>query len=293
MIKKLILALPVIFLSLLYYQEVRENRSLRSELIALEVKVSEKSALDGVCAIKSPDNSALNIAPGTSMAMQQFPSNPDMNIKSAPRSNRRAIKDASMLRSEFFADRELEGIDEALSINDGEKSQLKDRLSALFQSVEDQSLSDEERDAQFKAALSAELGEERANLYIGIQRDREIKAQNDRIELASSMFTKHLGLTVEQEDQVSTILRQVDAELGNPSKMITRKISDLHSPGGNESQDPSQAMKQFGSVLKEIRDKRRSALNDRLQSVLTKDQYNALISEQAASQSALWGLRGY
>jgi hypothetical protein len=290
--KNILLTLIVISGGALYYLEAQENSSLKSKILELEVKLSQKQVADN--AIQKVVHEQVAQTDQDS----QVSTKPQIAAPEAAKKNNQAThrqeRDQSLaIGGQIFAERQIEAVDQTLSLTDTEKAGLKDHLALLFKSDEYQFSTDEGKDAQLKDALIAEVGDERADLYLGVKRDVEMKADNDSRELAASMFSKRLNLSPDQATQLSGILQEVDGRIGSPTKMLKQKMQELHSPAENGNQDPAQMMKQYVNMAKAIRDTRRSALNERLQGVLTKEQYNTLISEQAASPEALWGLRGY
>jgi len=289
-----VLGLAFTIICICFYLEQQKNQALQNELDALKTKLAEASKLAAALPKRSYAQRELARAlPEDSLAESSAPT----RIRSGDEKRidpQQPFRDLQKFRAEFQVTRRMEELGQVLTLSDDEKARLEERLKDYFANQDEQSANtDQDDNAELKELLAQELGADRAELYLNVQKDREMKNQNERIELASTMFTKYLSLAPDQQSQVTAILRDVDQRLGTPRKMLERKLQELHSRGEDTTQGPAEAMKQYGELSKTIRDERRAALNEQLKGVLTPDQFNTLLSEQANSQETLWGLRGY
>jgi hypothetical protein len=287
-----ILTCGIIALSAAYYSEARQVRDLRNQLDSLRLQLTEKT--HAVHVARNLKDSPLSVGTAPSTVQQTDQLSVTANNRSEHKHGPQPQEDVQKFRAEISATHKLDALEAVLTLSPDEKSRLEEQLKAFFAEEDGQAASgDQDSAARLKDVLAGVLGEERANLFIQIQNDREIKAQNENIALASTMFAQHLSLSQEQATQLSGILRGIDAQLGTPSQMIEQKLQELHSKGEDITQSPAQALKQYSNISSELREQRRSLLNAQLKTVLTPAQYNNLLSEEANAEDWLWGLRGY
>lgn len=174
----------------------------------------------------------------------------------------------------------LSEVEKFVALTPEQQASLRDRYAAAF------ATRDSKAPQSYREILKETLGVEVANQLDKAQRADEAKRDDEELSDETFSLSRKLALSKEQETSVGEVLRQVRDELKPLDAQVQvamREAMSNHS-GANPDQERLRLsydqLKELSAEMKAAKD---AALSQRLKSILTESQYNALLEQQASA----------
>ncbi|MBX7137984.1 MAG: hypothetical protein K1X83_08375 [Oligoflexia bacterium] len=289
---RVIFPLIALVLAILCAVLLQQLNSAHENIAALRKKLSlvstREAALPEELPIQAEGSSAdsnrvgLPLQPSPSRASARSPSEADNEQQ----------------RARFLAAQEIEEVQKLTALSETEQEELtralEDRTAgggpaAIFSSQE-------ESDAQLRAAMTEVLGAERTADFFSRRAADEQRQRAGRLELQIGTLARKLALTATQEQDIRSPLEELNANAEMWRRDLRTKMRELtakHFGAGADPEELRQGFEQMKQMGREIKDKQREMLNAKLRPILNDEQFNTLLAEQGTSPDALFGIPGF
>ncbi len=204
----------------------------------------------------------------------QLPLQPTPPSESQPAAAKQEDISQAGMKS-WWVKQRIAQIEQFTALTEEQRRRLEEKFTAEQKRMEEGSfrvgVDDEEGDTESLADI---LGSDTADQLQTFQRERREKFMKEHREQEVFSLTRKLGLSTEQEEQVRSALDTVEGTLNEETEAEQKQLAEAGT-----KVEPTSHM----DIFKRRIERRRELLNAQLQGVLSDEQYNKLLEDQATS----------
>ncbi len=250
-----------------YSDAETRNEALRAELQNLRQRstAATPSSPHTVTLVESPRSGE-----SSSKATTSLP------IKAAPAEKPKLPRSASV--DQWLAAERIKEVDQFVVLDESQRQALSGEfVGKHFVDLDS---------PEMRRSITQAIGPEKADAFYAARENARAQQAQEHVDTALFGLSRRLGLSSAQEQQARSVILEVEQTtegMAQTYRLNAEEVSARHNDQGNNRDSLRQAYQEMKVAADELQQVRGDLYRQKLKGILTEDQYNAYLANEAAS----------